>query len=183
MDRTSPRQAAVFISYRRDDAASEARAVRDAVDRAFGTDAAFFDTNTRLGAEWPSEIQTALAKADTVLAVIGSGWVTAADRWGRPGSTTRVTGFARSWRPRSPRASGSSRCLVGMADVPPPEALPSPLKKLSALQAIMLRRDFWDHDIRLLTVQLQEMHADGLPVPGRGWAVSCNANAATRSAG
>jgi hypothetical protein len=44
---------AIFISYRRDDAGAETRAVRDAIDHAFDKGACFFDTNAALGTEWP----------------------------------------------------------------------------------------------------------------------------------
>jgi hypothetical protein len=54
---------AIFISYRRDDAGAETRAVRDAIDHAFDKGACFFDTNAALGTEWPGLLREQLAAA------------------------------------------------------------------------------------------------------------------------
>lgn len=154
-----PKKGSIFISYRRDDAGPEARAVRDAVDLAFGKGTGFFDTATYLGAKWPDEIRKGLDRAHTVLAVIGGKWIGADDKWGR----RRIDDPA-DWVRQELIAALASRkrvipLLVGDASVPPAEALPMPLAGLPQRQAIQLRRDFWDHDIRLLIVQLHEMDA------------------------
>lgn len=158
---TKPKRGAVFINYRRNDATSEARAIRDAIDRAFGEGASFFDTNTALGARWPEDIRKGLEVALTVLAVIGPGWLTASDKYGR----RRIDDEADWVRQELDFALRQEKrvipVLVGTDEVPPAEALPLPLIELSKRQAIMLRRDFWDHDIRLLIVQLHEMDSLG----------------------
>jgi pterin-4a-carbinolamine dehydratase len=41
--------------------------------------------------------------------------------------------------------------------IPPADALPDGLAGLGNRQAVQVRRDFWDNDIRLLIVQLHEM--------------------------
>jgi pterin-4a-carbinolamine dehydratase len=156
-------QGGVFVSYRRDDVASEARAVRDAIDRAFGEHATFFDTSTALGAEWPTEIQRALSRCKIVLAVIGPNWIRTADRWG----CRRIDDESDWVRQELATAFRLQKrvvpVLVDGAELPPVQALPAPLKELPTRQAIELRRDFWDHDVRLLVVQLHEANSEGRP--------------------
>ncbi len=156
----SSTRSAIFISYRRDDAGSDARALRDAIGHAFGEGAAFFDTGTPLGSPWPAEIQKALGLARTVLAVIGPLWITASDKWGRRRIDDEGDWVRRELDSALKQQKRVIPVLVGGAELPPAEALPPPLGELSNRQAIMLRRDFWDHDLRLLIVQLHEMHSE-----------------------
>jgi pterin-4a-carbinolamine dehydratase len=44
--------------------------------------------------------------------------------------------------------------LVRAASIPPRDVLPESLQKLSSIQAIEIRRDYWDHDAQLLLAQL-----------------------------
>jgi pterin-4a-carbinolamine dehydratase len=60
--------------------------------------------------------------------------------------------------------------LVGGARMPPEPALPESIRALSQRQYVEIRRDFWDHDVKLLLAQLldssDEPAADGLgPYP------------------
>jgi pterin-4a-carbinolamine dehydratase len=150
---------AVFISYRRDDAGSEARAVRDAIDHAFGKGACFFDTNATLGTEWPALLRKQLAAASTVLVVIGPRWLTASDKWGRRRIDDQADWVrqevAFALRQKEKRVIP---VIVDAGELPPAEALPAVLMKLPTRQAVPLRRDFWDNDIQLLVVQLHEMY-------------------------
>ena len=122
---TNVKRRAVFISYRRDDAASEARAIRDAVDHAFGEGAGFFDTDTPLGAEWPEEIQKALGLARTVLAVIGPDWITASDKWGRRRIDDKADWVRQELDAALRQQKRIIPVLVREAEIPPAEALPT----------------------------------------------------------
>jgi hypothetical protein len=74
----------VFISYRRDDAMSEAGRLADAIRNRFGQNSVFLDTSgIRLSAEWPDTLRRALEKAAVVVIVIGPEWILARDEYGK----------------------------------------------------------------------------------------------------
>src|SRR3954462_5694088 len=77
--------APVFISYRRDDAGSEAISLRDALRREFGEESVFMDTSSlQAGAIWAEELQAGIGAAETVLAVVGPDWLRAgSNEWGQ----------------------------------------------------------------------------------------------------
>ena len=73
-----------FISYRRDDSAQISQGLYFQLKARFGSGQLFMDVNSvMVGQPWPARIQTRLQKASVVLAVIGPGWLTAADKFGR----------------------------------------------------------------------------------------------------
>ena len=74
----------VFISYRRDDAASEAILFRDAVRREYGEKSVFMDTSSlQAGSVWSDEIKAGLSTADLVIVVIGPEWLrSGTSEWG-----------------------------------------------------------------------------------------------------
>src|SRR5262245_56682882 len=68
--------AQIFISYRREDTASEAGRICSAIHQEFGEDSVFLDTSSiQAGAKWPEEIQSALKAAETIIVVIGPEWL------------------------------------------------------------------------------------------------------------
>src|SRR4051794_4702449 len=76
--------AQAFISYRRDDAASEAHLLAINIRYVFGRDSVFVDTSDiPPGAKWPDTLHRALEEADVVLALMGPQWLFAQDEYGR----------------------------------------------------------------------------------------------------
>lgn len=66
----------IFISYRRDDAAGDARGIRDRLVRKFGKSAIFMDVDNLLaGQRFDRELETALSQCDVLIAVIGPRWM------------------------------------------------------------------------------------------------------------
>jgi hypothetical protein len=66
----------IFISYRRDDAAGDARGIRDALARAFGKSNVFMDVDNLLaGQRFDKELEKALSQCDVLIAVIGPRWM------------------------------------------------------------------------------------------------------------
>jgi hypothetical protein len=60
-----------FVSYRRDDAASEAGRLTDALGLQLGNEAVFMDTSSIAGGtRWPDALRAELKKARTVVLVI-----------------------------------------------------------------------------------------------------------------
>jgi formylglycine-generating enzyme required for sulfatase activity len=66
----------IFVSYRRDDAAGDARGVRDALTAKFGASNVFMDVdNLRVGQRFDVELGKALGACDVFIAIIGPRWM------------------------------------------------------------------------------------------------------------
>lgn len=67
----------IFISYRRDDGAASAARIRDRLALEFGDENVFMDVDSLLaGQRFDRELEKALDKCDTFIAVIGPQWLT-----------------------------------------------------------------------------------------------------------
>jgi pterin-4a-carbinolamine dehydratase len=143
--------ASIFISYRRDDSAAEAGALCKALRQKIGANLVFMDTSSiEPGSKWPGAIEHALKSANTVVVVIGPEWVRSADEWGQ-----RRIDQEDDWVKQEVALALKDNktiipILVRDARIPPPDVLPEGLKELPERQVIELRRDYWDHDIKLL---------------------------------
>lgn len=140
-----------FVSYRRDDASAEAGRIADAVRGAFGGGQTFLDTSRiEAGDRWPDELQEALGRADVLIAVIGPDWLRLGDEYG-----VRRIDQADDWVRREVGASLTSGkrvvpVLVRGARRLRADKLPDGLRGLAAVEPLEIRRDYWDHDVKLL---------------------------------
>ena len=129
---------ALFISYRRDDAAAHAGRLCDWLKRQFGDARVFLDTDKIApGDAFEQVLQTRLAGSDVLLAVIGPRWLDIADAAGRrldqPKDYVRreiAGGLAQGLR--------VIPVLVGGARMPAADALPEPLRALAGRNAASL---------------------------------------------
>ncbi len=148
----------VFLNYRRDDSGAEVIAIGNALRQEFGEDSVFMDTSTLpVGVLWPEEIQAALKESRVVLTVIGPNWLRAgSDEWGQ-----RRIDRDNDWVRQELAVALSENkrvipVLVNGARMPPADVLPDTVKSLVQRQGIELRRDYFNHDIKLLLAQLGE---------------------------
>ena len=77
----------IFVSYRRSDSAAWAGWLADRLSQQFGRERVFFDREREslpAGERFGPEIERRVREADVVLAVIGSDWLVADERSGRP---------------------------------------------------------------------------------------------------
>lgn len=136
------RDNAIFISYRRDDTGPFALALRSELDLRLSGAPVFVDLNRIQGGDaWPDVLSDALAKSRLVIALIGDAWAGGA-RIHDP----------EDWVARE-IAEGLRRGIVLPVLVngaPPPADLPVALSGMSAVQAINLRTQTWDSDLRSL---------------------------------
>lgn len=148
--------APVFISYRREDSASEAISLRDALRREFGEESVFMDTSSlQAGMVWTDELKNGLNAASAVLAVIGPDWLRAgSSEWGQRRIDQEQDWVRQELTAALAKGKKVIPVLVRGARTPPAEVLPEPLRALPSRQAIELRRDYWDHDIKLLLSQI-----------------------------
>ena len=136
----------VFISYRRSDAGASATAIRKTLVDRFGEGAVFYDVSTiDPGADFPETLRNELERAAVVLALMGNGWLRAANEYGQ-----RRIDFDDDWvvielskSLKDPEVTVIP-VLVDGAHMPPPAALPPSLKPLASRNAVTLRHEAWD---------------------------------------
>lgn len=146
----------IFLSYRRGDAAGHAGRLYDALAARFGADSVFIDVDAiDLGADFRQTIDAAIASCDVAIALIGPGWLSAADADGR----RRVDDPDDVLRLELERALAHDLvvipALVQAAPLPSREELPAPLVPLAGRQGIELRDAAWRDDVARLVRRLE----------------------------
>jgi hypothetical protein len=153
--------AKIFVSYRRDDASSEAGRITDWLDRHFGEDEVFMDINAlEPGVDFVEGIEQAVNMIDALIAVIGPGWVDAKDEHGNrrlddPTDWVRLE-IANALR----RGIRVIPVLVKGAAMPPEAKLPDDLKPLRRRNALPITERQWRPGIEELIEAL-----DGVVTP------------------
>ena len=147
----------IFISYRRGDAEAYAGRLYDHLRRPFGKANIFMDVDALSpGQDYVEDLETAVAHADVMLAVIGPGWLAAADSGGR-----RRLDQDLDWV-RIEIASaltGGKRVipiLFGGAAMPRQDELPEPLKPLARRHALEFRHERFASDAAGLVKSLRK---------------------------
>jgi hypothetical protein len=141
--------AKVFISYRRKDSQMAAGRLAHSLRAHFGASQVFRDKESiQPGADWVSAIGREISSGGVMLALIGCEWSEARDD----------AGARRLDDPNDPNrqelvsalAAGATviPVLVEGAKMPERETLPEDLRKLARRNALKLRDDEWDNDIR-----------------------------------
>jgi hypothetical protein len=141
--------AKVFISYRRKDSQMAAGRLAHSLRAHFGASQVFRDKESiQPGADWVSAIGREISSGGVMLALIGCEWSEARDD----------AGARRLDDPDDPNrqelvsalAAGATviPVLVEGAKMPERETLPEDLRKLARRNALKLRDDEWDNDIR-----------------------------------
>jgi TIR domain len=141
--------AKVFISYRRKDSQMAAGRLAQSLRAHFGEAQVFRDKESiQPGADWVTAIGREINSGGVMLALIGSGWSEARDAGGArrlddpddPNRQELVTALA--------AGAAVIPVLVEDARMPESEMLPEDLRQLSRRNALKLRDDEWDNDIR-----------------------------------
>jgi len=147
----APRTHAVFISYRRQDAAFPAGWLYEQLVGRFGRSAVFKDVDSiGIGEDFVDVITTSVRSCRTMLAVIGPGWVSAADessrrRLDQPDDFVRI---------EIETALGSNIPLIPVlvmgAAMPRSHELPATLVPLARRNAIEISSDHFASDLEKL---------------------------------
>jgi hypothetical protein len=132
----------IFISYRRQDSRDTVGRIHDHLREAFDEQRIFLDVERQSpGDDYRLAIERALARAEVVLAVIGSDWLTAAEPTGR----RRLDASDDMVRLELEAALGSNLRVVPVliegAAMPNPDDLPESLQELSYRTATAVRPD------------------------------------------
>jgi TIR domain-containing protein len=155
----------VFISYRRDNTAGEARALSNDLVSRLGENSVFMDVDSiALGRDFRSVLQETTASCDLMLVLIGRNWADAKDEAGRtrlenPGDYVRLEIEAALKRniPVTP-------VLVQGAQMPAPEQLPVEIRDLGYRNGFELSNNRWGSDVREMMRRLG-LEKDRPPFP------------------
>ena len=160
----------IFICYRREDAAGHAGRLYDQLSSHFGTDSVFFDVEgIEPGADFVSVLERAVAASDTVLVVIGPGWLNSRAEDG----SRRIDGADDHLR-REITVALDQGChvipvLVRNARMPGPADLPNTIEKLGHRNAIEVNDAHWHTDVQALIRYLHTSIPDTRPRGPRWW--------------
>lgn len=157
----------VFISYRRSDSQDVAGRLYDHLERRIGSQSVFKDVDSiPLGADFRAAVREAIGHSDLMVVLIGPGWLSVADESGRK----RLDNPADLVRIEIETALGSAiqmvPVLLGDAQMPRAQDLPSSLNNLAFRNAARLRPDpDFKSDVNKLCQELNLPEATGTSAP------------------
>ena len=148
----------LFICYRREETASHAGRLYDAIAARFGEDNVFMDIELAPGIEFLDRVQEVVSACQVFLVVVGPTWATLSNGGDRPRIADRED-FVRlevetALRRRDVRVIP---LLVGGARVPHSEELPEELRSLIRRNALELSDVRWRYDVGRLMGTLEEL--------------------------
>jgi pterin-4a-carbinolamine dehydratase len=147
----------VFISYRRRDSSIFARWLSEALTQNFGQEQVFLDTTViRSGVKWPTDIARALKKSAVLIAIIGPEWLRAHDKFHK-----RRIDDTNDWVRNEILYALQHKIpiiplLVMNAELPDPEALPTPLRALRDYQVFVFRENEHETDLGNLLSRVED---------------------------
>ena len=151
------RQAHIFISYRRDDAAGYARAVYDELTRRFGAERVFIDVDDiNAGQPFSEVIQRSVGESAVLLALIGKRWHGEREG-GAPPRISDASDFV-----RQEVAAGLAKgirvipVLLDGATIPDATRLPRELGPLAGRNALELDHSRFADDMARLVREVRE---------------------------
>lgn len=150
----------IFICYRRDDSSAYAGRIYDRLSAHFGPEHVFMDVDAiRPGEDFREVIRRTCDSCEVLLAVIGRSWVTAADRRGG----LRLQDESDLVRVEIASALKKGLhvipVLVGDAEMPGPETLPTDIKELVYRNAWEISDNRFRQDVDGLVGSLEEFLA------------------------
>ena len=147
---------AIFISYRRDDAAGEAGRLFDDLTAKFGPDKVFMDVvGIEPGHDFRKVIDQNVASCGVLLAMIGKGWVDAKDDAGRRRLDDPLDFVRLETATALKRDILVIPVLVRGGRMPRAEQLPEELTDLAYRNGVELTHARWGSDVELLIKALR----------------------------
>jgi formylglycine-generating enzyme required for sulfatase activity len=149
----------VFISYRRENSAGEARALFNDLAARLGENSVFMDVDSiALGRDFRSVLLETTASCDLMLVLIGRNWAAAKDEEGRvrlanPGDYVRL-----EIEEALKRDIAVTPVLVQGAHMPTPEDLPVEIRDLAYRNGFELSHSRWESDVGEMVRRL-DLHA------------------------
>lgn len=168
-DEADERSLSVFVNYRREDTAADARLVYERLSRRFGRENVFLDVvDLQPGTSWLDAIKSRGGSSGAFVVLIGPRWLTS--------MTERAEAQLENPSPdivkmelelALARDSGVYvvPVLVGDAAMPNPDRLPRSIRRLSEIHAVELRHTRFDEDIGYLIAVLEAITRRAEPRP------------------
>jgi hypothetical protein len=155
---------AIFLSYRRNNTSGYAGRLADSLERHFGGGSVFQDVEAIApGSNFVQAIDTAIARCEVLVVLIGDTWLTERGADGKP-RLSDPSDFVRLEVAAGLRAAiRVIPVLVKGARMPAESALPDDLKPLVRLQAIELSDTRWDYDVERLAKVMRAFTRGPLP--------------------
>jgi formylglycine-generating enzyme len=157
--------ARIFISYRRKDAIAEARAVFERLRADFGDEQVFIDLEGMdYGDDYVDALESQLAHCRVMLVLLGPQWLDARDAKGQrridnDSDPVRLELRAALARPEVKLVP----LLIDGTEIPAEDDMPADLRPMLRRQAMNLRFDSFDADMRYLATHLKPMLAAAAP--------------------
>jgi formylglycine-generating enzyme required for sulfatase activity len=138
----------VFISYRRENTAGEARALFNDLASRLGEGSVFMDVDSiALGRDFRSVLQETTASCDVMLVLIGRNWPDARDDAGRVRLTNPTDYVRLEIELALKRDIAVTPVLVQGAQMPAPEDLPTEIRDLAYRNGFELSHNRWESDV------------------------------------
>jgi TIR domain len=145
----------VFISYRRENAAGEARALFNDLVTRLGKASVFMDVDSiALGRDFRGVLQEILVSCDLMLVMIGKDWANIKDERGRARLEDPRDFVRLEIEAALKRDIVVTPVLVQGAHMPTPEQLPSEIRDLAYRNGFELSHNRWESDVREMVRRL-----------------------------
>jgi hypothetical protein len=153
----------VFISYRRQTAPGEARALFNDLVARLGQGAVFMDVDSiSLGRDFRSELQKTLSACDSMLVLIDKDWAAVKDEKGQIRLQNAGDFVRMEIEAGLKRDIAVTPILIKGAQMPTAEELPAEIRDLAYRNGFELSHSRWESDVREMIRRL------GLDVPEQG---------------
>lgn len=153
----------VFINYRREDAAGEARALYNDLVKLLGEERVFMDVdNIGLGQDFRDVLRERLTNCEVMLTLIGRNWTDVRDASGQRRLEQEGDFVRLEIATALERRVALTPVLVQEARMPDPSALPDDVKALAFRNGFALHHATWDSNVREMVKRLKL-------APGRRW--------------
>ncbi len=147
----------VFICYRRDDSAGDARSISETLVTRFGSQRIFIDVDSiSPGSEFEKVLHSTLHSCSVVLVLIGIHWLMIADVEGRRRLDNSSDYVRREIRDAMNQGLRVIPVLLGRAAMPEESQLPPDIKRLAKLQNVTLKHETFKTDLHELTKKLEQ---------------------------
>jgi formylglycine-generating enzyme required for sulfatase activity len=139
----------VFISYRRENTAGEARALFNDLVARLGENSVFMDVDSiALGRDFRSVLQETTASCDLMLVLIGRNWADAKDEGGQIRLKNPTDYVRLEIEAALKRDIAVTPVLVQGAHMPSPEDLPAEIRDLAYRNGFELSHSRWESDVQ-----------------------------------
>jgi hypothetical protein len=159
----------VFISYRRDDTKYAALKLRDELAEHFGGDHVFMDVvDLQGGDRFVDVLRGRIRTCDVLVALIGPDWYPIMRERARRRELDLAEDYVKvELETALDRSSHVSviPALLDDAGTPAPQTLPRSIERLFKLEAVKLRHDRWNDDVRLLIDRVESLGRDAAGSP------------------